>query len=495
MRAGNRALNARGRITCVAYTDGSKLGGYEVLDDSASNIEIALSEAVKAFEVSRKLSPKNREAILRDAASAFAGKADEIARLLTLETGKPIALARAEIAGALTARDSILNVAASEALRNRTITEPMFVPVGSRQRANFIRRYPIGVTLSASYSFHPIAIAAHEFAATIAAGAATLYFPLHITFLSVLAFGEVISDLLGERAFFTVIPGTGVLMERMLADDRAAMLSYYCDIALDVAKERARGLASIAGGKPCRFHIGSRAAAVVMNGCNVKRAAELLARGAFANAGRNMHAIKTVLVQNGVYGEFRDAFVETAKTIGRAGDPMDEKTVVPIARYKVPPTALFEHLDNLKAEGAEVLCGGAVDERDAGDEGSIGSDRRFDATVLEGVPIDSSLRKFIEPAPICDIAPFATLDDAVALIKRLGFDFVIGLFCREQSDALHIIENVRVGTVIVNEYPLEIEPGALYRSTGRMSGANMGVRFAIDELTEPRNLLFNNWIE
>lgn len=457
------------RVDVDSSIDGAPLGSYENL--SEAGLDSLLGQASKSFSEMRSVRETERAGVLKDLAAAVRNESDRLADLLCRETSKPISLAKQELKTAA----GIFMTGASEAVRNRNIIEPLFVPLGSLQRMNMIRRFPRGPVLSTIPPSSPISLAAHQIAAALAAGAPLILRPSSRAALTTMALADALYEKLEGRAWFSVAPMTYEVFEKALADDRIAMLSFFGK------SSNADALRAVACRKRAAVHVGGGATAIVSHDADVKYAISCIVKGAFANAGRSGNTIELVLVHERIYPQFRERFSSAVEVDAVMGDPLDEKTLCGPLFTEEDAVRLEEWLAAAIKAGGRVVMGG---ER---------TGRFIKPAVVEDLPL-----KFISEnpralGPICSMLPVSDLREAVNIIEAVGQDFISALFSREQAEGLFLLSNLRVGTVIMNEYPLDIEEGLMYRSSRAGGGGLYGVRFAVDEMTEPRDMLFNNY--
>ncbi len=469
IRFGSQTLEGGTTIETRSSIDGTALGAFENL--SASGLQTLIESAEESAADMQNSTPADRSSLLKDLSSAVRSQIDSLAEILTLETAKPISLSKNELKTAA----GLFMSGASEALRNRNIIEPMFVPLGSLQRMNMIRRFPRGIVLSTLPATFPLSLAAHQIAAAIAAGAPLILRPSSRAAFSTMRMAETLVDAIGDRNWLAIAPMDYQTFQSALTDDRISMLSFFG------GKETALRLRNIASGKHVALHTGGGATAVVSHDADVKYAIECIVKGAFANAGRSGNTIELVLVHERIYPQFRERFATAVDMDAVMGDPLDDKTLCGPLTTENEAASLEKWLSAAQREGGRVVAGG---ERNG---------KFIKPAVIEDLP-----RKFIKEnpralGPICSMLPVSDLADAADIVESIGQDYMVALFSREQAEGLYLHSRLRAGTIIMNEYPLDIEDGVLYRSARIDSGGSYGLRFAVEEMTEPRNLLFNNY--
>src|SRR2546427_11685703 len=182
----------------------------------------AIRAAVSAFAVSRKLPAHARSAALQKIAAEITARKEDFARCLSSESGKPITDARREIGRAITT----FTVAAEEAKRMPGEIVPLDITPGTDNHFGLYRRVPIGPILGIAPFNFPLNLVAHKVAPAIAVGNPIVLKPAPQTPLTALLLGDVLSRLDLPDGMFSVLPCANALAERMVADDRFAMLSF-----------------------------------------------------------------------------------------------------------------------------------------------------------------------------------------------------------------------------------------------------------------------------
>jgi acyl-CoA reductase-like NAD-dependent aldehyde dehydrogenase len=200
--------------------------------------------------------------------------------------------------------------------------------------------------------------------------------------------------------------------------------------------------------------------------------------GAFWAAGQNCIGTQRILIARDLYERFRDAFVART-TLLRIGNPLDDLTDV--GPMITPEAALATRAKVAAAldQGATLLCGNDVD-------GSL-----YTPAVLEGVAADSSIWQDEAFAPVVVLQPFESFEDAIAQANSIDYSLHAGIFTSSLDRALAAARLLEAGGVMINDssdYRFDAMPfgGFKYGSMGRE-----GVRFAFEEMTQPKVVCIN----
>ncbi len=275
-------------------------------------LERATAAAVAAFDKTRRLASFERRDALQHVADAITRDADELAELLTRESGKPIRDARGEVArGALTFR-----TAAEEALRINGEWIPLDWTAANRGRSGIVRRYPIGPVAGISPFNFPLNLAAHKVAPAIAAGCSIVLKPPSKDPLVMLRVAQYLAETDLPAGAVSILPMDRPTGDRMVADDRFKLLSFTGSPTVGWKMK------TDAGRKKVVLELGGNAGAIVDDTADLDWAVARLAFGAFAYAGQVCISVQRIYVVDAIYDEFERRFVDKVRQVVM-GDPLD----------------------------------------------------------------------------------------------------------------------------------------------------------------------------
>ena len=430
-----------------------------------AELEEATRAAVAAFERTRKLGAHERSEVLRHVAERIGQDADELAALVAREAGKPIRDARAEVDRAqLTFR-----TAAEEALRITGEWLPLDWNAANAGRAGILRRYPIGPVAAISPFNFPLNLAAHKIAPAIAAGCSIVLKPPSKDPLGMLRVAAYLAETELPAGAVSVLPMSRSTGERMAADERFRLLSFTGSPAVGWH------LHARAGRKRVLLELGGNAAAIVDEGADLDWAVERLAYGSFTFAGQSCISVQRIYVLDPLYEEFEERFVAAVRRL-RLGDPLDTET-------EVGPMIDRAALDRTDTWVREAVAGGAV-----ALTGGVRRDPFYEPTVLTNVA--PGARVLIEEAfaPVVSLAGVGTLQEALERVNDSRYGLQAGVFTGSLESALVAHDELDVGSVVVNDVPTwRIDPMP-YGGTKESGLGREGLRWAIEEMTEPRLL-------
>jgi acyl-CoA reductase-like NAD-dependent aldehyde dehydrogenase len=430
-------------------------------------LERATVAAVDAFAETRRLASYQRRDALAHVAACIDRDAEELSELLTRESGKPIRDARGEVSrGALTFR-----TAAEEALRITGEWLPLDWNAANRGRSGIVRRYPIGPVAGISPFNFPLNLAAHKVAPAIAAGCSIVLKPPSKDPLVMLRVAQYIAETDLPKGAVSVLPMDRPTGDRMVGDDRFKLLSFTGSPSVGWKMK------ADAGRKKVVLELGGNAGAIVDETADLDWAVNRLVFGAFAYAGQVCISVQRIYVVRAIYDEFERRFVEKVRSV-RSGDPLDPATDLgPMVDDKAVRRThewVREALDG----GARALAGGEPD------------GRYYPPTVLVDVPRDARVCGEEVFAPVVNLFAVDSFADAVREINASRFGLQCGVFTSSLERTLLAHDELEVGGVIVNDVPTwRIDPMP-YGGVKESGLGREGLRWSIEDMTEPRLLAF-----
>jgi len=401
----------------------------EVAAADALDAEDAIAAAAEAQAAWARLPIARRAAYLAAAASSFEARAEQVARDMTAEMGKPLRESRLEVARGA----QILRYAASQA----------FMPVGEQfeQAATgasvATRRRPVGVVALITPWNFPCAIPIWKLAPALVHGNTIV---LKVGFESPLT-GLHIAESFAEanlpRGVLNVLTGRGATAGAALVRDlRVSALSFTGSVATGHAiRSEATAL-----GKRVQLELGGQNPLIVMADADIERASNAAYAGAFWSAGQKCTATRRIYIEDGAYERFTRAFLTRIEN-GRVGDPTDPEVEVGPVVSKTQFDDVLAAIERGKAEGGRIVAGGApVD----GDGWVIAP------TVFEDVNDLAFLSCEEVFGPVTSLYRFSTLDDALQRANDVPFGLSSAIFTSSLSAATRFQNESQAGLIHVN---------------------------------------------
>ncbi len=439
-----------------------------VTASSATQVEAAVRAAAEAFPAWRKVSLLERVELCRAAFAICMERADEIAEQITKEVGKTIRESREEM---VEYTADHFRRASEDVLRHAGKVLP-----STQERSNdkriIVVQEPVGVIAAVTPWNFPVDIAGIPIVYGLAVGCTVVWKPSEQAPLCANMFAEVIHDAGFPPGTLNVVHGRGDVGSTLVTNPDVA------SVVFTGSTKTGEQVARDAALKNRVLELGGNGPQIVLADASLEKAADAAVVGCFYLAGQCCTAAERILVHESVKDEFVAALVERTKAL-RVGDPLDEETDMgPLCTDEVLARTI-EHVEDAVAKGARIVYGG-------GHEG-----RFHEPTILDGVTSDMSIAKEETFGPVAPIMTFGDLDEALAVANETDYGLTAAVFTRSLHDAWHAAEELRHGTVHINEttnYWDQLAPfgGAKKSGAGRELAGWM-----IDALTETKQITFD----
>jgi len=431
-------------------------------------LEQAIQAAAQAFETTRKLPGHKRAAVLRKVAETIAARADGLARMIALEAGKPIKQARVEVGRSA----ATFAAAAEEATRFHDELLHLDGTPGGEGRQGIVRRFPIGPIAAISPFNFPLNLVAHKLAPAIAAGCPIVLKPASQTPISALTLAEIILEAGWPAAALSVLPMNSKDAAPLVEDERFKLLTFTGSPVVGWDMKRR------AGRKRVTLELGGNAGCIVHSDADLAFAAERVAVGGFSYAGQSCISVQRVFIHEPVYEEFMDSFVPKVRAL-KVGHPLDEATDLGSLISASDAERVGAWLAEARAAGAECLVGGDV-------RGGVVAPT---VVVKAGPELRVNAQEIF--APVVTVQTYADFEDALKAVNDSDFGLQAGVFTRDVKRIFRAYEALEVGGLIVDDVPTwRIDPMP-YGGVKQSGFGREGLKYAIEEMTEPKLLVIN----
>jgi succinate-semialdehyde dehydrogenase/glutarate-semialdehyde dehydrogenase len=412
-------------IASINPVDNTLIKSFEPATPAA--IESALARAAAAYLRHRETPLSARAAKLARAAEILEVDSDRYGRLLTLEMGKPIAAARAEVAKCALACRYYAEHGA------RLMADE---PIATSARRSFVRYQPLGIVLAVMPWNFPFWQVFRFAAPALMAGNVGILKHASNVPQSALAIEEILRRAGFDGDEFQTLLITSSQVESLLVDDRIAAAT------LTGSEGAGRSVGSIAGReiKKVVLELGGSDPFVVMPSADVDAAAQVAAKARCVNNGQSCIAAKRFIVHRDVADEFTAKFVAAMRAL-RVGDPMDEATDIgPLATPQIlDEVAGF--VDDALAHGAKVLCGGKrID----------GPGNFYPPTVLSEIPDSAKIATEEVFGPVAALFVARDKEEAVRIANATQFGLGAAAWTRDEEEQLFFADRIEAGQVFVN---------------------------------------------
>jgi acyl-CoA reductase-like NAD-dependent aldehyde dehydrogenase len=435
---------------------------------TSADAEAAIRAAARAFEVTRRMGGYERQRILRAIASAIEKHSEELARLVALEAGKPIKTARIEVDRAV----FTFTVAAEEAVRVGGEYLPLDWQAASAGRWGIVRRFPLGPIAAITPFNFPINLVAHKLAPAIAAGCTIVLKPAPQTPLTALRLAQVIEQAGWPAGALNVLPLSNEDAGLIVSDDRLKLLSFTGSTAVGWS------LKQKAGKKRVVLELGGNAGVVICADANLDYAADRCVIGGYGYAGQSCISVQRILVEEAVYDKFVPALVSRVQKL-KVGNVLDDSTDVGPLISEEAAARVVAWIEEAVRDGATIAVGG---HRNGG---------MVTPTVLTNTKPKMRVNCMEIFGPVVTVEKFSDYEQALNSVNSSEFGLQAGVFTRDFKRITRAFETLEVGGLMVGEVPTFRIDHMPYGGSKDSGLGREGLRYAIEEMTEPRLLAIN----
>lgn len=420
-------------LTVVNPATGDKLG--TVVHAEIADLDRALAAAEKGFAVWRRMSAYDRAKIMRKAGDLIRSRADDIAKLMTQEQGKPVAEAKGETMAAA----DVIDWFAEEAKR----AYGRVIPARADGVYQLVIKEPVGpVACFTPWNF-PINQAVRKISAALAAGCSVVLKGPEETPASCAELVRAYADAGVPAGVVNLVFGVPAeISEYLIPHPVIRKISFTGSTA--VGKQ----LAALAGlhMKRVTMELGGHAPAIVFDDADLEVASKILATNKFRNAGQVCVSPTRFLVQEKVFDDFVGRFVKIAEGV-KVGDGLEAGTTMgPLANPR-RVTAMEGFIADAVQKGAEVRTGG----KRIGNKGNF-----FEPTVLTGLTREMRVMNEEPFGPLALMVPFKGFDDVVEEANRLPFGLASYAYTTSVKTANAIASRVEAGMMSINHHGLAL---------------------------------------
>ncbi|QDY45856.1 aldehyde dehydrogenase family protein [Planococcus glaciei] len=436
---------------------------------TAEDVDQAIAAAFGATAVMAEMAAHERAAILENVARILEDRADEAAAIIASEAAKPIKTAQAEVSRTI----ATYKFAAEEAKRIHGETIPMDAAPGGENRIAYTVREPLGVIGAITPFNFPMNLVAHKVGPAIASGNTVVLKPAGQTPLSSLFLAEVFEAAGLPAGALNVVTGSGaVIGEVLVKDDRVRKISFTGSPAVGI------GIRNKAGLKRVTLELGSNAAVIIDRGIDLDKIIARCVSGAFAFQGQVCISLQRAYVHEDLYEEFVEKMVAATNQL-KLGDPQDSSTDVSALISPKDVERALAWIEEAKQGGATVAAGGVA-------EGNM-----LHPTILTGV--DAELKVSCQEvfAPIIVINKVESVQEAIEHVNNSRYGLQAGIYTENIHTALMATKKLHVGGVMVNDIPTFRVDHMPYGGVKESGVGREGVKYAIEEMTELKLVVFN----
>ncbi|WP_084640074.1 aldehyde dehydrogenase family protein [Kaistia adipata] len=434
---------------------------------SRATAQRAIAAAAKAQAAWSRIPVWERAALCVKLASAIDERVPEVARVLSMEQGKPLAQAMGEV-----------SKAADGFRMNAELVKYMtgeVLPAETPDRLVITRRYPRGVYAVITPWNFPVNIPTEYLAPAIATGNAVVWVPAPSTALVAVAFMRVLAEAGLPDGLINLVLGEGAEVgDEIVANPGTHAIGFTGSAATG------RRIAERGAGKPMLLELGGNGPMIVRYDADLDTAAKAAAGGAFFNSGQVCAATGRVLADGRIAGELAQKIAKLAGA-EHVGDPLHQGTTMGPLNNQAVATKTADHVNEAVAQGAKLLAGGkSLPE--------LGSDLFYAATVLTDVTPDMRIAKEETFGPVVPIIPLEGDAELMRVARDTDYGLSMSVFSGDVETAMAMAGELTAGIVNINAsttyWEIHLPFGG---GSGTKSGAGrLGGRHTLEAMTEIR---------
>jgi succinate-semialdehyde dehydrogenase / glutarate-semialdehyde dehydrogenase len=428
-----RGSSSKETADVINPATGEAIGSHPMA--TKADLDEALAAADRGFKVWRKTGALDRYKIMRKAAELIRERADTIAKIMTMEQGKPLAEAKGETMGAADTIDWF----AEEARR----AYGRIIPPRSHDVMQLVIKDPVGPVAAFTPWNFPLNQAVRKVSAALAAGCSVILKGPEDTPASCVQLIQAFNDAGVPKDVLNLVYGNPAeISEYLIPHPVIRKISFTGSTA--VGKQ----LAALAGQhmKRATMELGGHAPSIVFKDANVDKALKILSANKYRNAGQVCVAPTRFLVHESLFDGFVERFVEISKNLN-VGDGLDEKT-------NMGPLAHARRIDAMEAlvadaekHGGELRTGG----KRIGNRGFF-----FEPTVYTNLPLDSKIMNEEPFGPISTIQSFSDDEEAFEEANRLPYGLAAYAYTESGKTASALAERVESGMISINHHGIAL---------------------------------------
>lgn len=437
----------------------------KVFKAGKEHIEKALDYLEDIFPRYKETPAYVKASLLEKISNKVSERKDELADLITLETGKPIKFSKIELERAVLT----FKLGSEEAKRTEGEVLNLDLLKGSENKMGIVRRFPLGIVFAITPWNFPINLVAHKLSPALASGNVVILKPASASLTCAIELVKIINECCNELELgfcpVNVVTSSGSETEEYLSDSRVKVVSFTgsSEVGWKIKQKTNTQRVSL--------ELGGNAGVIVDESADLKTAASKIAPGAFAQAGQSCISVQRVFVHEKVYDKFVTALKdETAKV--KYGSPFEEDTIAGPMITLDDAKRVEDWIQEAKQKNAEVLAGGKR-------EGAV-----LEPTIIGNTTKDMKVNKDEVFAPLLTLQKFGDFKDAVSYVNDSEYGLQAGVFTKDINNAFYAYNNIEAGGVIVNDVPtyrMDIMP---YGGVKKSGNAREGVKYAIEEMTD-----------
>jgi aldehyde dehydrogenase (NAD+) len=441
---------------------------------SRDDAHAAMESADRAFRESNWAADDGarRARALQKLAGLVEAQTESLARLETLNMGKPLRESRGDLG--YVARTLEYFAGLADKVEGETIPVP-------GPRFDYTLREPLGVTVHIAPWNYPLLLAVRSLAPALAAGNAAVLKPASLTPLTAVAFARLAKEAGVPDGILNVVIGSGAEVGEALVDDprcRSVTLTGSGEVGQRIAELAARRLI------PATLELGGKGPVVVFGDADLERAAKAIGYGIFGNAGQMCWAASRLIVHESL----RAPLLERVRAIAeglKLGPGVEDGVEMGPLVSRDHAERVLGYVDDARSNGGTVVTGGTKVA-----DGPLGAGNFVRPTILADVPSSARAAREEIFGPVLSVSSFTDTDDAVRAANDTSYGLLAALWTRDLATAHTVARRIEAGMVVVNEAPVTFPQSPFAGVKGSGLGFEQGRR-ALEPFSRRKNVMVN----
>lgn len=452
------------KIQIYSPIDGKLLGEVEAM--TKEEIEEKIQKLKKAYKTFSELDILKRANYLRKASELIKNRAEDLAKLMTVEISKPY-------------KDSLTEVLRSVEMMDYTIEEALRIQnevysgesFGSKDKVCLSLRQALGIILCIAPFNYPINLSLSKIVPALIMGNVVLFKPPTQGSLVCSEMVKILNEVLPENVL-------------TIATGRGSVIGDYINTHKDIAFINFTGSTQIGKRisnqsdlKGLMMELGGKDAAIVLKDADLSKAAIEIVKGAFSYSGQRCTAIKRVLVDKEVKEELVSKICDLVDKL-KVGHPMDNADITPL-------------IDSKSADFVQSLIDDAIDKNAKVLRGNKRKQNLIYPCILDNVTLDMKVA-FEEPfGPVLPIITVANVDEAIEIANMSNYGLQSAIFTKDITKAFEIAKKLEVGTVHINNKTQRGPDNFPFLGIKDSGIGVQGIRYSILSMTRLKNIVFD----
>jgi len=444
----------------------------KVYRSNEHHINDSLDYLLNAFNQFKSTPVYLRAELLDKISSKIKNKNEDLAQLITLETGKPLKFSRIEVERAVLT----FRLGSEESKRIEGEVLSLDILKGSENVTGIVKRFPLGIILAITPWNFPINLVAHKLAPALASGNVVLLKPASASLTCGIELVKIIKESCEELKLdycpVNVVTASGSDIEKFISDERIKLVSFTgsSEVGWKLKKKVNRQKVSL--------ELGGNAGVIVDESADINDSVKKIITGGFGQAGQSCISVQRVFVHENVYDEFEKLLKqETGKV--KTGNPFKYDTDVASMITEKDAEKIEDWINEAINEGAVLLTGG----------------KRENAILQPTILVDTKKEMKVNAkevfAPLITLTRFSTFKEAVEEVNDSDFGLQAGVFTKNIDNAFYAFNNIETGGVIINNvstYRMDSMPYGGLKDSGN---AREGIKYATEEMTERKVMVIS----